>query len=76
MRSIKDECLSRMIFFGEKMLRRTIADYVEHYHTERNHQGLKNRLIYPETDVGSSDGEIVCREPLSGMLKYYHRQAA
>jgi putative transposase len=40
-RSIKDECLSRVIPFGERHLRRTIAEYVEHYHRERNHQGLR-----------------------------------
>ena len=44
-RSIKDECLSRVIPFGERHLRRTIAEYVEHYHRERNHQGLDNALI-------------------------------
>ena len=44
-RSIKDECLSRVIPFGERHLRRTIAEYVEHYHRERNHQGLENELI-------------------------------
>ena len=37
-RSIKQECLSRVIPFGERHLRRTIAEYVEHYHGERNHQ--------------------------------------
>jgi transposase InsO family protein len=44
-RSIKDECLSRVIPFGERHLRRTIAEYVEHYHRERNHQGIENVLI-------------------------------
>ena len=44
-RSIKEECLSRVIPFGDRHLRRTIAEYVEHYHRERNHQGLANELI-------------------------------
>ncbi len=44
-RSIKQECLSRVIPFGERHLRRTIAEYVEDYHRERNHQGLDNGLI-------------------------------
>src|SRR5687767_13808991 len=39
-RSIKEECLDRVIPFGERHLRRTISEYVEHYHHERNHQGL------------------------------------
>ena len=76
MRSVKIECLSRMIFFGEDSLRRAITAYLDHYHTERNHQGLENRIITPDQEVGSSEGPIECREQLGGMLKYYHRQAA
>ncbi len=75
-RSIKEECLDQMIFFGEPMLRETIHSYVEHYHAERNHQGLNNQLIDPVDDIGKTEGEIVCRERLGGMLKFYHRSAA
>ena len=46
-RTIKEECLDRMIFFGENMLRRAVANFVAHYLAERNHQGLDNRLIEP-----------------------------
>ena len=45
--SIRRECLSKVIPLGEGHLRRTISAYVEHYHEERNHQGLGNRLIEP-----------------------------
>ena len=45
MRSVKEECLDRMILFGEGHLRRVIDQYVEHYHGERNHQGIDNELI-------------------------------
>lgn len=75
-RSIKEECLDRMIFFGENMLRNAIHQFVEHYHAERNHQGLENQLIDPGESVGIAEGEIVCQERLGGMLKYYHRKAA
>src|SRR6266581_8722326 len=44
-RSIKEECLDRMIFVGQASLRRAVREYVEHYQRERNHQGLENRLI-------------------------------
>ena len=44
-RSINEECLDRAIPFGERHLRLTIAEYVEHYHHGRNHQGLANELI-------------------------------
>ena len=43
-RSIKDDCLSRMIFIGRGSLWLAVAEYVDHYHAERNHQGLENRL--------------------------------
>jgi len=43
---------------------------------ERNHQGLDNRLIEPGEEVGSTDGEVACRERLGGMLRYYYRKAA
>jgi transposase InsO family protein len=50
-RSIKDECLGKMIFVGRASLRRAIGEYMAHYHEERNHQGLENRLIQPEPSV-------------------------
>jgi len=46
-RSIKESCLDRMIFFGEASLRTAVQNFVEHYHSERNHQGLANQLISP-----------------------------
>jgi transposase InsO family protein len=47
-RTIKESCLERLILFGEGSLRKTIREFVAHYHGERNHQGLGNRLITPE----------------------------
>jgi putative transposase len=76
MRSIKSESLERMIFFGEKSLRRAITSYLEHYHAERNHQGLGNQIIEPADELGSVAGQIECRERLGGMLRYYYREAA
>ncbi len=75
-RSIKDECLNRMIFVGQASLRRAITHYVEHYHAERNHQGLENRLIRPGASRGASDGAVYRRPRLGGMLNYYYRAAA
>ena len=74
--SIKAECLSRMIFFGEQSLRRAVKTYLMHYHGQRNHQGLDNKLIDPGEHVGQSQGEVHCDEHLGGMLKYYYRKAA
>jgi transposase InsO family protein len=73
-RSIKQECLSRVIPFGERHLRRTIAEYVEHYHRERDHQGLGNVLIDDRTHRPT--GTRIRRRPrLGGLLNYYERAA-
>jgi transposase InsO family protein len=74
-RSLKSECLDRMVFFGRQSLERAIHQYVEHFHQERNHQGLGNQLIDPSEEVGTIAGTIECRQRLGGMLKYYHRRA-
>ena len=75
-RSLKSECLDRMIFFGRTSLENAVQEYVEHYQAERNHQGLGNELVEPVDDADTVAGRIECRERLGGMLKYYHRRAA
>jgi putative transposase len=75
-RSVKESCLDRMILVGEALLRRAVREFIEHYHVERNHQGLGNRLIRPVVAPTQGHGLIVCRERLGGLLKYYHRPAA
>ena len=76
MRSVKDECRHRMIFFVERAVQTAVVTFLGHYHQERNHQGLDNRLIEPGEEVGRTAGEVVCRERLGGMLRYYYRKAA
>ena len=76
MRSVKEECLGRMIFFGERALQAAAVTFLQHYHAERNHQGLGHRLIKPGAEVGRTTGKIVCRERLGGLLRYYYREAA
>jgi len=76
MRSIKSECLAKMIFFGETSLRNAVRLYLMHYHTERNHQGLDNAIIKPGEEVGMAIGNVQCRERLGGLLHYYYREAA
>ncbi len=75
-RTIKETCLNRMIFCGEESLRRAINEFLVYYHHERNHQGLGNRLIDPQHEIGSLEGTVACRERLGGVLRYYHRKAA
>ncbi len=76
-KSVKEECVSKLILFGEPALRRCLASCLAHYHGERNHQGKENVILFPS--VESSDpreGPIRCRERLGGLLRYYHREAA
>ena len=75
-RSIKDSCLNELILFGETSLRTAIREFVDHYHRERNHQGLENSLIMPEDPVGKPGGPIRQRQRLGGLLNYYFRDAA
>ena len=75
MRSLKDECLHRLIFFGEKPLHVAVVAFLAHYHAERNHQGLQNKLINPGDDVGRIIGDVACRQRLGGVLQYYYRKA-
>jgi hypothetical protein len=74
-RSIKEECLGRMIFFGERSLRRAIREYAEHYQLERPHQGIGNRVIEQGGNRPTSGTEIHCVERLGGLLKHYKRAA-
>ena len=75
-RSIKESCLERMVLIGESSLHRATAQFVLHYHQERNHQGLDNKIIRPEFSPLPSTGPIRYRKRLGGMLNYYYRQAA
>ena len=76
-RSVKQECLSKVILFGEGPLSRVLAEYSRHYHSERNHQGKGSRLLFPDaSETPSSQCQpIECRQRLGGMLKYYRRAA-
>ena len=77
-KSVKDECLSKLILFGEASLRRALRSYVTHYHAERNHQGKNNILLFPTltADTRTVKGPIACRERLGGLQKYYYQEAA
>ena len=76
MRSMKFECLNKMIFFGEESLRRAFTEFTEHYHTERNRQGIESEIIDFKGETYSAKGPVQCQERLRGMLRYYHRDVA
>jgi transposase InsO family protein len=73
-RSVKHECLNRLVLIGERHLRHSLREYVSHYHRERNHQGLDNELIIGAPSPVSC-GPVRRRERIGGLLSYYHRAA-
>ncbi len=75
-RSIKEECLNRLVLLGEGHLRLVVHEYVEHYHGERNHQGLENQLLERAPPLADANAEVKRRERVGGLLNYYHREAA
>jgi len=75
-RSIREGCLDRMVLIGEPSLHRAIRQFGVHYHGERNHQGLENKIIRPEFTPFPTAGAIKCRRRLGGLLNYYYREAA
>ncbi len=76
--SVKTECISGLIFFGEQSLLRALKEYIIHYHQERNHQGKDNRLLFPAENFApdKKESEIACRSRIGGVLKYYYQRAA
>ena len=79
-RSIKEECLNNVIFFGENNLRKYLNQFVDHYHFERNHQGIENQIIESENEIlvhsQKGKGEIMKKERIGGLLNYYYRKSA
>jgi transposase InsO family protein len=74
-RSLNEECLNRVLRLGERHLRRTMSEFVAHYHAARNHQGIGNERIQP---VKRADGQgmVRRRQRMGGMLNFYCRAAA
>ena len=75
-KSLQDECLDRLWFVGESALRLVLNEYVDHYHRERNHQGIGHVIIEPGSEVNLLEGRLACRKRLGGLLNYYYREAA
>jgi len=79
-RSIKEECLDKLILLGQGSLTRAVFQYLEHYHGERPHQGKGNAILFPSSPATDSDPAraepVLCRQRLGGLLKFYHRAAA
>jgi transposase InsO family protein len=74
--SIRSECLDQIVPLGERHLRRAVSEFVDHYHRERTHQGLENRLIEDRPEPASLSGRVAREERLGGLLNFYHQEAA
>ncbi len=75
-RSAKDECLSRLILFGESSLKRALKEYLHHYHFERNHQGKENLLLFPRAPAFLNPPSRIHRtQRLGGLLNFYTHAA-
>jgi putative transposase len=77
-KSIKTECLDRMIFFGEASFQHAVTQYIKHYHQERPHQGKGNVILFPAAsrETIPRDGPVQRKDRLGGLLKFYCRNAA
>jgi transposase InsO family protein len=75
-RSIKSECLAQIIPVGERHLRTAVNEYTEHYHLERNHQGLENELIEDRRGAVDMSADIERHQRLGEIMNYYDRRAA
>jgi transposase InsO family protein len=73
--SLKSGCLNRLILFGERATRNAVRQYLEHYHAERCHQGLGNKLIVPMQRYPDTKAKIETTERLGGLLRSYRRAA-
>src|SRR5262245_26882956 len=75
-RSVKEECLSKLILIGEASLERALREFIAHFHSGRNHQGKGNLLLFPlASSTQPTVGSVRCRERLGGLLRYYARAA-
>jgi len=73
--SVRTECLRRVIPLSERHLRTILTEFLIHCHSERNHQGLGNKLLTPPPANSNAGGSIQCRERLGGILNHFGEAA-
>jgi len=74
-KTVKTECLNHFILFGRRSLSHVLKKYLEHYHSERNHQGLDHIIPFPDERL-ENDGDVTKSSKLGGLLNFYHRDAS
>jgi transposase InsO family protein len=74
-RSVREECLDKLIILNGRHLRRVLMEYVMYYNARRPHQGLAQDSPLG-LESGSTEGSIRCRNVLGGIIRDYYREAA
>ena len=72
---IRRAVLNKMILFGERSVRHAVHNYADYYNKDRPHQGMGNRRLTEPAEPMPTEGRVLCRERLGGLLKSYYRQA-
>lgn len=74
-RSVREECLDKLIIVNEKHLKGVMNEYVTYYNTARPHQGIQQQIpIAP--DISTESGPVRCRDVLGGIIHDYYREVA
>lgn len=74
-RSVRGECVDRLLIVGERHLGRVMKEYIAYYNKARPHQGIEQRCPVP-MDSGVREGPVKCRDVLGGIVHDYYREAA
>ena len=74
-RSVREECLDKLLIFNQAHLRRVMRDYIEFFNTARPHQGIDQQIPIPQTGR-PTNGPVRCRNVLGGIVHDYYRDAA
>jgi putative transposase len=74
-RTVRNECLDRLLIFNEAHLRRVLREYIAYYNTARPHQALAQQTPIPRPN-STTDGPVRRRPVLGGIQNDYYRDAA
>ena len=74
-RSIREECLDKLIVVNQKHLRHVVREYINYYNTRRPHQGIHQQSPLPRSEL-PENGVVKRRKVLGGIINDYYRDAA
>jgi putative transposase len=74
-RTVREECVDKLLIINEGHLRRVMNEYSAHYNQQRPHQGIDQQTPVP-FPLPATHGKIQCRDVLGGIIRQYYREAA